>query len=279
MASIPAEHGFELRGERSRLRPLLRDLWRSRDLVVMLARKDFFVRYRRATLGLIWAIGLPLVQAIVYAVVLNQFVRFDTPVDFAVFVFAGVLPWTTFNASVIAGTSSIVEGTALATKIYFPRPVLPFVTVLSGFYGLVPGIVILLIMTAALGNPLGWAVLLMIPAMVLLFLLSAAFALVLAVMQVYSRDVKHVVGAVSLPWFWASGVFYPLSSEVVSDTFRRFLEINPAVGVIQMFRAAIGAGAPGWESALWWTAGWIVVLMAGAAFLYRRHDRVCVDLL
>ncbi|MGH2784718.1 MAG: ABC transporter permease [Actinomycetota bacterium] len=275
MASVSAEHGFELRGERSRLRPLLRDLWRSRDLVVMLARKDFFVRYRRATLGLIWAVGLPLIQAIVYALVLNQFARFETPVDFAVFVFSGVLAWTTFNASVIAGTSSIVDGSAIATKIYFPRPVLPLVSALSSFYGLIPGITILLIMTAALGNPLGWSVLLLLPAMVLLFLLTAAFALVLAAMQVYLRDVKHVVAAVSLPWFWASGVFYPLT--ILSDNFRRFIEVNPIVGVIQMFRAAIGAGAPGWERALWWTGGWIVLLMTGAAFLYRRYDRVCVD--
>ena len=277
MGSIPAEHGFELRGERGRLVPLFRNLWRSRDLAKMLARKDFFVRYRRASLGLMWAIGLPLVQAIVYAAVLSQFVRFETPVDFPVFVFSGVLAWTFFNASVVAGTSSIVDGSALATKIYFPRPVLPLVTVLSGFYALVPGVVILLIMTAALGNPLDTSLFLMLPAMALLFLITAAFALVLAVLQVYFRDVKHVVGAVSLPWFWASGVFYPMT--ILSDTFRRFIEINPMVGVVQTFRAAIDAAPPGWESALPWTCGWIVVLMAAAALLYRRYDRVCVDLL
>jgi homopolymeric O-antigen transport system permease protein len=277
MAVTSVEQGFELRGERSRVAPLLRDLWRSRALMEMLARKDFFVRYRRASLGMIWAIGLPLVQATVYAVVLSQFVRFETAVDFPVFVFSGVLPWTFFSTSVTMGTNSVVDGSALATKIYFPRPVFPLVTVLSGFYGLVPGVVILVAMTAIMGNPLGLSLLLLIPAMALLFVLSSAFALVLAVMEVYFRDMKHVIGAVTLPWFWASGVFYPMSR--LSPSFRRVLEINPPVGMISLFRASIGAASPGWETAVWWSAGWAAALLVVAVLLYRRYDRVCVDLL
>ena len=277
MASIPAEQGFELHGERGRLGALVRQLWRSRELVMMLARKDFFVRYRRATLGLLWAIGLPLIQATVYAIVLSQFVRFETAVDFPVFVFSGVLPWSFFGGSIGAGSTAIVEGSALATKIYFPRPVLPLVTVLSGFYGLVPGVVILFVMTLALGNPLTLSVLYVVPGMALLLLLSAGFALVFAALQVYFRDIRHIVGAITLPWFWASGIFYPLTK--LSPTFRRFIEINPVVGVVQLFRASIGDPAPNWENALIWSGVWIVALFVVAGLLYRRYDRVCVDLL
>jgi lipopolysaccharide transport system permease protein len=277
MATTSVEQGFELRGERSRVSTLLRDVWRSRELMGMLARKDFFVRYRRASLGIIWAIGLPLVQASVYAVVLSQFGRFETPVDFPVFVFSGVLPWTFFNAAIAMGTSSVVEGSALATKIYFPRPVLPMVTVLSGFYGLVPGVVILVVMTAAMGNPLGPELILLVPGLVLLFLLTSAFALVLGILQVYFRDIKHIVGAITLPWFWASGIFYPMTR--LDPTFREILEKNPTVGVISLFRASIGAASPGWETAVYWSLGWTAALLAGAVLLYRRYDRVCVDLL
>lgn len=277
MASVPVEHGFELRGERSSLKTIARDLWRSRELAVMLARKDFFVRYRRASLGLVWAVGLPLVQATVYAIVLSQFVRFSTRIDFPVFVFSGVLPWSFFNASLVNGANSIVEGSVLATKIYFPRPVLPLVTVISGFYGLVPGVVILVGMAAIMGNPIGVSLFLLLPGVVLLFLLTSAFALVLAMLQVYFRDIKHIMGAIMLPWFWASGVFFPLT--ILGRSFRRFIEINPVVGVLQLFRASLGAADPGWGTALWWSAGWTVALLTLAAILFRRYDRVCVDLL
>lgn len=277
MATTPAEQGFELRGERSRLSTLVRDLWRSRELVVMLARKDFFVRYRRASLGIIWAIALPLIQAVVFAVVLSQFVRFETPVDFSVFMFAGVLAWTFFNGAVAVGVTSVVEGGALATKIYFPRAVLPLVVVFANSYGLLIGLVVLIAMTLILGNSIGVAVLLLIPAVALLLVLSSAFALVFAVLQVYFRDIKYVVAAINLPWFWASGVFYPLDR--LSKNFRRILEINPAVGMIQLFRASIGAATPGWEGSLWWSCGWAAALLVAATFLYRRYDRICVDLL
>lgn len=277
MTAIPVEQGFELRGESSRLRTIVRDLWRSRELIVILARKDFFVRYRRASLGLIWAIGLPLIQAIVFGVVLGQFVRFETPVPFAVFVFTGVLPWSFFSGAVGGGTSSVVEGSVLATKIYFPRAALPIIKVLSGFYGLMPGIVIMIAMASVLGAHLGVALLLIVPAVATLFLLATGFALVLGIVQVYARDLKHVVTAIMMPWFWASGIFYPLTS--LSPTFRRVLEINPGVGMIQLFRASIGAASPGWEASVLWTLGWIVVLYAAAALLYRRYDRVAVDLL
>ena len=277
MASVPVEQGFELRGERSRLSVLVRDLWRSRELVIMLARKDFFVRYRRASLGIIWAIGLPLIQASVFAIVLGQFARFETPISFPVFVFSGVLPWSFFANAVTLGTTSVVDGSALATKIYFPRAVLPLVTVFSGFYGLTIGVAVMIAMAGAFGAPLGLALLLIVPAMALLILLASGFALILGALQVYFRDIKHVIAAITLPWFWASGVFYPQS--VLSDDFRRILAINPAVGMISLFRASIGTAGTGWETSLWWSLGWVVVLFALAAVLYRRWDRVCVDLL
>ncbi len=277
MASVPVEQGFELRGERSRLSTLVRDLWRSRELVIMLARKDFFVRYRRASLGIIWAIGLPLVQASVFAFVLSQFARFETPIPFAVFVFSGVLPWSFFNNAVTMGTTSIIDGSALATKIYFPRAVLPLVTVFSGFYGLIIGIVVMVAMAGAFGAPLGLPLLLLVPAMALLVLLASGFALILGALQVYFRDIKHVIAAITLPWFWASGVFYPQS--VLSEDFRRLIAINPAVGMISLFRAAIGSAPAGWETSVFWSIGWVVALFVLAAVLYRRWDRVCVDLL
>jgi lipopolysaccharide transport system permease protein len=277
MASAQVEQGFELRGERSQLSTIIRDLWRSRELIVMLARKDFFVRYRRASLGLIWAIALPLVQATVFAVVLGQLVRFVTPISFPAFVFSGVLPWTFFTNAVNIGTTSVIEGSALATKIYFPRAVLPLVTVFSGFYGLSIGLVVMIAMAGILGAPLGVSLLYIVPALMLLLTLSCGFALVLGALQVYFRDIKHIVGAITLPWFWASGVFYPLTR--LSDDFRRVIEINPAVGMISLFRASIGAAAPGWERGVWWSLGWAVLLFVLAAVLYRRWDRVCVDLL
>ena len=273
--SAIAEQGFELRGESTPLWLLIRDVWRSRDLVRILARKDFFVRYRRASFGLLWAVGLPLAQAAVLAVVLSRIVRFETDLDFPVFVFAGVLPWTTFSAAILAGATSIVEGQGIATRIYFPRAVLPLVSVMSSLYGFVPGVAILIAMAAAFGTPLGPELALLIPASLLLAALAGAFALLLAALEVYFRDVRHILGALMMPWFWGSAVFYPLDR--LGD-IGRWIELNPAVGMVQLFRASLGAGGD-WGRSVWISVAWVVVLLSGAALLHRRYDRVFVDLL
>lgn len=268
--------GFELRGERSSLRRLARDLWASRELVATLARKDFFVRYRRASFGLLWAIGLPLAQAAVLAAVLSRLVRFPTPVSYAVFVYSGMLPWAFFSGVLNGAVGAIIEGQAVATRIYFPRAVLPLVVVGANLYGFVPGVFVLLIMAASFGVDLGVHVLYLIPATALMVLLASAFGLVLAVLEVYFRDMRHILTAVTLPWFWGSAIFYPLSQ---FSGIRAILEANPATGMIQLFRVGLGAADAGWPAAVAWTIGWTAVMWGVAALLYRRYDRVCVDLM
>jgi lipopolysaccharide transport system permease protein len=271
-----SDYGFELRSEHGSLRQLVRDVWGSRNLIRTLARKDFFVRYRRASIGLLWAVGLPLVQALVLSVVFSKIVRFETGIPFAVFVFSGVLPWQFFSQTVTTGATSVVDGSVLATKIYFPRAVFPLLVAGSGLYGFTPGLLILTAMALGFGVNLGPEILLLIPATMLMVALAVAFGLVLGALQVYFRDVKHIVQAVTLPWFWGSGVFYPLERV---GSLRRWVEANPATGMIQFFRAAFGGAPNGWERALWWTLGWTAALWVVAAVLHRRWDRVFVDLL
>jgi len=276
--SATVEPGFELSGERSKIGPFLKDLWRSRGLLQMLAKKEFIGRFRRASLGVLWAIGLPLAQAAVIGAILSLFTRFDTkPLSYAVFVFAGMLPWTFFSGVLAFSTTSIVDGSDLATRVYFPRAVLPLVSLWAGFRGFVPAVGVLIGLAAVFDAPLGIDLLLLIPAMALMIALTAGFSLLFAVLHVYFRDMKFIVQAVTLPWFWASGVIFPLVA--IRPSIRSWLELNPAVGMIELFRAGLGAPAPGWERPVLISFVWVVGLLVAALPLYRRYDRVLVDLM
>ncbi|MGH2728371.1 MAG: ABC transporter permease [Actinomycetota bacterium] len=275
--SSAVHSGFELDGEPSKLKPMLRDLWASRKLLRMLAKKTFLVQYRRASLGMLWAIGLPLIQALVMVAVIGRIVRFDTSgAPFSAYVLAAIVPWTFFMTAIQASTTSIVEGSSLATKVYFPRAIFPIVMVLAGVRGLVPGLAIMLGVAAILGASMGVAALMIIPATLLMLTLATGFSLVFAALHVYFRDMRFIVSAATLPWFWASGVFYPVT---VFKSFRRWIELNPAVGMLELFRSSIDAATPGWERSAVITAIWAVALMLLALPLYRRYDRVFVDLL
>jgi ABC-2 type transport system permease protein len=284
------EKGFELRGRPAGIRKLIRDVWGSRDLIRMLARKDFFVRYRRASFGFVWVLALPLIQAFVIAFIFQRIGRFRIPsqpgqesVKFAVYMFCGIIPWSFFTGSISSAVNAIVEGGDLATKVYFPRAVLPVVQIVSGIRGYIPTVGVLILLAAVMGAPLGLHLLLLIPGTVVMLGLSTGFALLFAASYVYFRDMRYVVAAAIFPWFWASGVIFPLArlcGTTANDcTTLRLLELNPAVGMIELYRASIGAAPPGWGRAALISGAWIVVLLLVALPVYARHDRVFVDLM
>ena len=271
------EAGFELRGERQSVRRLVVDVWRSRELISMLARQDFHVRYRRASLGVLWAIGLPLLQATVLAVVFTKVVRISKIAHYPTFMFAGVLPWTYLAAVVVSASTAIVDGQALATKIYFPRAVLPLVTAGSTLYGFAPSVGVLIAYALLFGGRLGVSLVLLLPALVLMVALTAAISLTLSALQVYFRDVRYIVSAIVLVWFYVTPVIYPLT--LAHGAMRLLLYLNPATGMIELFRASVVGADPHWLLTVAVASGWTLLFLAAALELHRRFDRVFVDLL
>ena len=275
MGQAATDEGFELRGEATPLGPLLAGLWRSRSLIRMLARRDFAVRYRRPALGVLWAVGFPLVQAIVLAIVFTQIVRVRTEIPYPVFILSGVVPWAFFASTLTLAVRSITAASEIASKVYFPRAALPLATVGSSLYGFVPALVILVIVAALYGVPLDADLLFLVPATVLMVALTTAFSLVLAAAQVYFRDVAYIVQAAVQAWFYGSAIFYPL--DIVSNEWLRDAVIaNPVTGVVELFRGAFTGQVDG--VAVVFTIAWTVVLLLAAAAAYQRYDRVFPDL-
>jgi lipopolysaccharide transport system permease protein len=272
------ENGFELTARPTPAWALISDTWRSRDLVFMLAKKEFVSLYRRATLGMAWAVGLPLLQAVVLAVVFSQVAKIRVAgVSYPTFVYTGTLAWGFFSNTLNNGVGSIVDGQSLATKIYFPRVVFPLSKVGSNLFAFLPGLPLLVIFAAVFHVHLGVSVLLLIPAAALMVALSSAVSTVSAALQVYFRDMRYIVQALLLPWFWASAIFFP--TDRVHGYLQRIVEINPATGMILLFRAAVVGADPNLSIAVAWSCAWTAFFLAIALVLYRRFDRVFVDLL
>lgn len=273
----PAGAGFELSGEATAPAVLARQLWQARALLVVLARKDFFVRYRRASLGLLWAVGLPLVQAVVLAVVFSRILRFSSAGPYPVLVFSGLVPFTFFQAAVTVGSTAIVDGAGLSSKVYFPRTLLPLVSVATNLYPLAISVVLLLGMAAALGAPFGLHTLYLLPGLALAALAATAAVLLTSALHVYFRDVRYLVQAVLTPLLYATPVIYPL--RVLHGTLRTFVLANPLTGVVELFRAGTVGADPGWPLAVAVSLAWFAVLGAAGFAVQCRYNRVFADLL
>lgn len=266
----------DLEDRPDRAGPWLAELWRHRQVLAMLARKDFHVRYKRASFGVLWAVAVPLVQAVVLIVVFSHIVRLASGLDYPAFVLSGVLAFSYFSQTLGAGATAIVDGSGLTDKVWFPRLLLPMVPALANLVGLAVSMAALAAALPVMGVAVGPRLLLLVPACALLVAFSVALCLVLAALHVYFRDVRFLVQALLLVWFYATPVAYPLSAV---GGLAPVLDANPMTGVITLFHlATVGAGGP-WVPGLVVSVAVTMALLLGGLEAQRRHDRLFVDLL
>lgn len=260
------------------LREWVVGLWRFRGVLLALSRKDFQVRYKRAALGILWSVAMPLLQSVVLVFVFSRVGRFGTgqSYSYAGFVLAGMVPWVYVSTSVGASTTAIVEAAGLTDKVWFPRAILALVPPCSNMVLLASSILILFVELPIVGAPLRPRLVLLLPAAALAVAFSAALGMVLGALYVYFRDLKFIVLAALLVWLYITPVVYPLD---VLGRSGHWLNLNPLTGIVGLFQtAAVGSPLPS-DLALGVSVGTTIVLTALAVAIHRHHDRLFVDLL
>jgi ABC-type polysaccharide/polyol phosphate export permease len=277
--------GFELRGPSTPLGTLLTDLWRARRVLVVLARKDFYARYRRTAFGMLWAVFLPLLQATVLAIVFTKIVHLATVVhrtngahvSFPVFIYSGIAAWSFFSTNMPSAATAIVDSGGLARKIYFPRALFPLLVVTTGLYPFVIGLGVLLAMKLALQHSVTVDFFWVIPGAVLTVAITAGFGLVLSALHVYFRDVRYIVQAVMSVLFYLSPIIYAVQS--APGALRHVVGYGPMAGPIEFMRLATGGADSNWPATIGVGIGWFVVTAGIGMWLQSKYDRVFVDLM
>lgn len=252
------------------------ELWAFRELAFFLAWRDIKVRYKQTVLGILWAIIQPFMTMVAFTLIFGQLANIPTDdLPRPVFYFSALVPWLFFSASVTGGGMSLVSNSALLTKIYFPRIILPAATVLSTFADF-------LIASAFLGVLMLWydvrfsANLLLWPlAAMLLVLLALALAAFFAALNVRYRDVKYVLPFLIQLLLFATPIIYP--SSAIPERFRWLIAINPLTAVIEAFRAAVTP-----ERAIAWGTLGVSALVIGLLFIasiayFKGAERALAD--
>jgi ABC-type polysaccharide/polyol phosphate export permease len=255
----------------------LRSVWGARALLVALAHKDFRVRYKRASLGILWSVALPVLQSAVMVFIFSRVGHFgNSHFNYAGFVLSGMVPWLYVSTSLLNATTSIVDSSGLTDKVFFPRAILPLVSPASNLVSLGVSTAILLVALPIVGQPITLRFLLVFPAIALLCAFTSALALGLGALYVYFRDVKFMVAAAMLLWIYVTPIVYPPSA---LKSAAPWLDFNPLTGIVGLFeRAAVGAPVPSARALL---VSVVATLVLGivAVVAHRRHDRLFVDLL
>jgi len=272
------------RPPRPRLRAEVTELWRSRELVGNLVRRDLKVRHRGTFLGMLWSLTTPLLTVGLYyfvfkvllgAAPVTDFARPDGHgIPFAIYFFCGLTIWNFFGNSVGNATGSVVGSGYLLNKVYFPRSILPLSVVLSSLITLGFELSVLVV-SVLLVVGLPSAHLLWLPVIVAIVgILSYGLALILSTITVFLRDVAHFIGVFLQLWFWGTPIIYSLQFAAGRPGLMRLLKLNPMTGMVVSFRDVVVLNhAPSFKLMAYDAAVALISLGIGAV-VFSRSQRL-----
>ncbi len=253
-----------------------RELWHYRELFYFLVWRDVKARYAQSVLGVGWAVINPLLSMIVFTLIFGELldVRSDG-VPYAIFSYTALVPWAFFSQGVTGATGSLISGSGMLTKVYFPRLVMPLASIMSkGIDFCIAFLLIFGLMAWFKITPTVWVGIL--PLLILLMILtSAGLGMWATALAVQYRDIRFGIGFGIQLLMYASPVVYPAS--LIPDQYRLAYSLNPMVGVIEGFRSALLNTNPmPWNLIAIGSIGAVVIGVTGALY-FRRMERNFAD--
>lgn len=249
----------------------LAELYAYRDLYRFLVRREIKVRYAQSAIGVGWAILQPLFAMLIFTVVFGRLARVTSDgVPYALFSFAGLIPWMYFSNSVTDGVGSLIGNVHMLSKVYFPRLLLPLAAVTARAVDFAVASVLLCGMLVWYRTVPNWG-LVVLPWILSLMLLTAlASALWLGAMAIQYRDIKHAMAFIVQILMYAAPVVYPIS--LVPERYQLLVALNPMVGVIEALRSALFGTTP----MPWWllcvgTLSALLMLFSGLMYFNQKQ--------
>jgi lipopolysaccharide transport system permease protein len=249
----------------------LPSLWSYRELLYFLVWRDIKVRYKQTLLGALWVILQPLVTMIIFTYFFGRLARIPTDgVPYPIFFYTGLLLWTYFSGTVVAGANSLIGNTNLITKVYFPRLIIPAASVGAGLLDFAIASVLLIGLLIYYDFRVTIAYVMLLPLITLTTMFALGMAIWFAALNVRFRDVRYALPFLIQVWMFVSPIIYP--SSLVPEEWRWMMILNPLTGIIEGFRAALFGQGFHWV-ALAYSTVFTVVLLVYASYTFRRMER------
>jgi lipopolysaccharide transport system permease protein len=257
----------------------LDEIWAYRELIFGLLHRDFVAIKNQTSTAWFWRVLRPTFAIITYTILFEQIGKIDFGVGVPYFFMlsAAMLPWSLFSAVVQGTTSSIPANASIIGKVYFPRVILPIVSVTDAVLDFLLVAILLLALFFYMGLPLSWNVL-MVPFFALwALILGLGAGLWLAALNVLYREVGQALGYLIQLGFFFSPITYP--SSAIPEPLRDLYHLNPLVGIIEGFRwAFLQKGEPPDFNDLIAFVGTCLLALSGL-WVFRRMERVLADVI
>ena len=261
-----------------------KDLWRYRELFYILSWRDLKVRYKQTIIGVAWSVLRPLLTMMIFTFVFGQIAKFTAPpgVEYAVLVFAGLLPWQFFSAGLTEASNSLIGNERLISKVYFPRMIIPAASVITSLVDFFISLALMFLLLIWYGIVPSVNIFFLPLFIVMAFFASFGVGLWLTALNVKYRDFKHVVPFLVQLGLYVSpvGFLSEVASKIIPEKFRLLYYLNPMAGVIDGFRwCFFGEKTPIYWSGMFVSLAVIIIFLLVGIRTFRKMEKNFADLI
>ncbi len=257
------------------------DIWRYRDLLWMLVKRDFVSFYKQTVLGPLWFFIQPLFTTLVFTFIFGNLAKISTDgLPQQLFYLSGITAWNYFSDCLTKTSTVFRDNSSIFSKVYFPRLIMPLSIVVSNLVRFIVQLILLVIMMIYFGlQGADFQVtygILFFPLLVLLMaLLGLGMGLIITAMTTKYRDLAFLVSFGVQLLMYATTVIYPLSA--APENYKKIIELNPMTGIIEAFRFGfLGRGEFSVWSISYSVVITLVVLFLGV-IIFNKTEKNFVD--
>ena len=244
---------------------------RFRDLLYQLFLRDLKSRYKQTYFGALWVFGRPLVELGVYVLVFGAFLRAPSDgVPYPLFAFSGVVLWSFVSGAISRGARSVQGEGGLVAHAPFPKATLPLAAIIGALIDSLLAATmlgLLLVVQHVVPSPSAWVLL---PIVVILGIMVTGLVLIGSALNVFYRDVGHLVDLGVRVWLLLTPVAYARSA--VPPRFLTLYNLNPLVSLFDLARAALLGTGPVHFEAMWYPLGAGLVFLAVGVVVFRAAE-------
>jgi ABC-type polysaccharide/polyol phosphate export permease len=243
------------------------ELWRYRDLLILLIVNRIKTRYKRSVLGVVWTLFNPLLNTLVLTVAFSQLFRFNLP-NYTIYILTGLLFWNFFAQTTNDSMHTLVWGSSLLKRIYIPRTIFAVSVVGNALINFLLALIPLALIMLALKQPFTLALTGLPLAILILAMFTLGFSLLISTVAVFFVDFVDMFSIILSAWFYLTPIIYPMN--IIPPRILPLLRLNPLVSILELFRAMIYQGAVP-EATVWADALLIAIMTLGVGWLIFTH--------
>lgn len=262
----------------------LREIWEFRDLLLILSKRDITAVYKQTVLGPLWFFVQPALMSIVYILIFSKAGKISTNgIPPVLFYLSGLVLWIFFSECVLKTSSFARENSAIISKVYFPRLIIPISVILTNLVklGIQFGLFVIIYLFFSLKNPgvRPVSTIWLVPFLIFLTaILGLGTGIIVTSLTTRYKDLSHLITFAIQLLMFGSTVIFPLNS-TGNAWIEKIIRLNPISGIIEAFRYCFFGKGQFELSLLFYDGGVAVVLLLAGIFLFNRIERQIVDTL